>query len=306
MLYENKNKSLFFSFFILILTIFFNSIVFIPFFYAELISDKTLLPLILISSMLSSMVISILFIYIPAGIEDKKNAKQQLFRLGNLNHPLLLRLSTEAPGSYHHSINVSTLSHKAAKSIGANALLVRIGAYYHDIGKIDNPAVYIENQSTGTDKKLSFLQIKKISKVIINHPAIGRKIAEKANLPEEIIQIIVEHHGTTSAKYLYEQAKIKGNVDINDYSYTGPKPQTIESAIVMLADCIEASSKSFKSMDKLQIIDIVDSTIQEKIAEKQFSRIDISPSTYRKIRNSFIDTLCSIYHQRIITETNES
>ncbi len=293
------------SLFIVIL--FFNSVFIFPAFYAEPLSLGTLAMLVFTMSFFSAVVISTLLVYVLPQTNTEISLSKKFTRLESLNHPLLLKLSTQAPGSYHHSINVANLSHQAAKSIGANAALVRIASYYHDIGKIIHPETYIENQNGRKIINNNLSQINKVAKIITNHALSGKEIAKEYDLPDEIIQIISEHHGTTSAKFLFDQAKEFGSPDIKNFRYPGPKPQTVESLIVMLADCIEAAAKGLKDLDRVNIAKLVDNTIKEKIDEKQFSNINFSSSDYQKIRNSFIKTLLSMYHQRIVNkEYNEN
>ena len=284
------------------LIIFFNSVFIFPAFYAEAINERSLTFLILLASFFSASTIFFLYVYILSNTNKESNLNKKFPRLESLNHPLLLRLSVEAPGSYHHSINVANLSHQAAKSIGANAALVRIASYYHDAGKIIHPEVYIENQTKVRSKSQNLSEFRKISRIITRHTSIGKKIAEENNLPEEIIQIISEHHGTTMAKFLYDESRLLGKIDIKEFRYPGPKPQTIESVIVMIADCVEAATKGTRELNKKNISQIVDSVIEEKISEKQFSNVAISPNSLQRIRNSLIKTLSLMYHQRISTE----
>ena len=226
---------------------------------------------------------------------------RRLLRIESLSNPLLLRLSAKASGTYHHSINVSTLAQKAARTIGADSLLVRTAAYYHDIGKLENPSLFIENQKgeqipTEDDAD----SIRKDSKGIISHVEDGVRIAKKYKLPENIIDAIVEHHGTTRALYFYGRAKEKGlKIKRTDFKYNGPVPQSKESAILMLADCVEATARSIQSPDAEQINKIVDDTISERVAEKQFVNSKLSDKEISQIGTSLKETLLSIYHQRI-------
>jgi hypothetical protein len=285
----------------LFLTIlFFNSVFTFPAFYVKNLNFNTLIILIFTMSFFSAFAISTLIIYVLPQINKDISLNKRFTRLESLNHPLLLKLSTGAPGSYHHSVNVANLSHQAAKSVGANAALVRIASYYHDIGKIVYPETYIENQNSRRLTNKTLGQINRTAKIIINHALLGKKIAEEYGLPDEIIQIISEHHGNTHAKFLYDQSKELGSLNIKNFRYPGPKPQTAESLIVMLADCVEAAAKAERDMNKSNIEHLVDSIIRDKINEKQFSNINFSSSDYQKVRNSFVKTLSSIYHQRII------
>lgn len=233
---------------------------------------------------------------------------RRTLRFENFTNPLIMRLSYEAPGTFHHSINVSILAQKAAKVIGANSLIVRIAAYYHDIGKLENPSIYIENQSgEEIPKELNANEIKSMTKKIISHVSSGIRIALENHLPEEIIDLIAEHHGTTRVLYFYEQAKERGlKVKKTDFCYEGPNPQSKEAVILMCADSIEAAARAVPNLTVEAISQIVFSTIEDKLNSKQFKNSNIALSEIQKIQTSFIDTLSHIYHQRIINHNSSS
>jgi len=226
---------------------------------------------------------------------------RRMLRAENLSNPLISKLSSEAPGTYHHSLNVSALAQKAAKVIGADSLLVRTAAYYHDIGKLENPTMYVENQSgleipTAEDAD----SIKNNAKAIISHVENGIKIAKTYKLPEEIIDMIGEHHGTTKALYFYGKAKEKGlKIKKTDFKYPGPIPQSKESAILMLSDCVEATTRSMSNLTSDQINDIVDKTIEERLDENQFRSSNLSEKDFEVIGTCLKENLRSIHHQRI-------
>lgn len=226
---------------------------------------------------------------------------KRLIRFESLSNPLILKLSTEAPGTYHHSINVSILSQKAARAIDANSLLVRVAAYYHDIGKLEFPFAFVENQAgreipTAEDAN----SIKENAKIIIDHVKNGVKIAKSNRLPEAIVDLIAEHHGTTKALYFFALAKERGiKVKKTDFKYEGPSPRSKEAAILMLADCVEATARSYSDLTETIIRKIVEDTTKEKIAEKQFRYCKLSGEEIKKIKKSLTETLFAIYHQRI-------
>lgn len=226
---------------------------------------------------------------------------RRMLRVESLSNPLLMRMSTEAPGTYHHSMNVSNLAHKAAKSIGADSLLVRTAAYYHDIGKLDNPQAYVENQSgieVPTSEDIN--SIRKNAKEIISHVERGIKIAQENKLPDEIVDLIRQHHGTTYALYFYTLAKERGlKIKKTDLRYLGPTPQSQEAAILMLADCIEATAKAQPVLTPEKIEFIVGTAIEERISDKQFKNAGLSELDFTKIKTAMEETLQSIYHQRI-------
>lgn len=225
---------------------------------------------------------------------------RRILKFESLGNPLLMKLSSKAPGTYHHSLNVSTIAQKAAKSIGADSLLVRTAAYYHDIGKMEDPLIFSENQKEDTNVKDDALSIKNNAEKIISHVENGIEIAKRNKLPSELIDMIREHHGTTSALFFLHKAKEKGyKIKKTDFRYKGPIPQSRESAILMLADCIEAITRSAQNLSPRTIKEIVQNTILEKNGENQFRNSKLSESEFKKIAESFEQTLQSIYHKRI-------
>lgn len=239
-------------------------------------------------------------IFNPA-LSDAMLTLRRLLRFESLSNPLLLRLSIQAPGTYHHSLNVSNLSQRASKSIGANSLLVRTAAYYHDIGKLEQPMNFIENQAENEiPQSESTEKIRGSAQIIIAHVKNGIKIAKENNLPDEIIDLIAEHHGTTKAWYFYKKAVEKGlKIKKTDFRYPGPKPQSKESAVLMIADCAEATARAEQNLTKESISQIVNNAISERLEENQFKNSDLTENDLIKIKNSMISTLLSIYHQRM-------
>lgn len=257
-------------------------------------------------SVVLAITISYAYIVTSSTISDAMTTLRRMSRVENLSHPLILRLSSEAPGTYHHSINVSNLAHKAAKAINADTLLARVSSYYHDIGKLSNPKVFIENQSGDEipDEENSSW-IRNNAKLIISHVEQGVKIAKDNNLPDDIVQVIGEHHGTTRALYFYEKAREhKLKIKKIDFSYHGPIPQSRESAIVMLCDCVEAAARAIQPINKDLINQLVNNTIEEKVKEGQLKRSNLNEEDLLKIKSSLVDTLINIYHQRISYKNN--
>lgn len=255
----------------------------------------------LVAALFLSLVVAIgISIFNPV-FADAMITLRRMLRIESLSNPLLLRLSSEAPGTYHHSLNVSNLAQKAAKAIGADSLIVRTAAYYHDIGKLTEPTLYVENQSgievpTSEDAE----SIRKNANAIIAHAENGVKIAQKASLPQEIIDLIREHHGTTRALYFYVIAKERGlKIKKTDFRYDGPAPNSKESAILMLADCVEATARATSSLTPEKIKVIVETTIEDRLNEKQFRNSQLNEMDFAKIKSSLEETLLSIYHQRI-------
>ncbi len=233
----------------------------------------------------------------------------KLLELSNPNHPLLKRVLVEAPGTYHHSIIVGNLSEAAAQAIGCNGLLARVGSYYHDIGKLKRPYFFKENQLTSDnphDKLTPYIS----SKIIRNHVTDGRELGNKYKLPEEIIDIISEHHGTSLVKFFYHKAlnDEEGTraVEKKDYQYFGPNPQTKESAIVMIADSVEAAVRSLAEPTKDNIEGLVNKIIKDKLDNGQLSDCDLTLKDIKIITETFINTLMGIFHERIeYPEINE-
>lgn len=223
----------------------------------------------------------------------------RLFELSDPNSPLLRRLFEEAPGTYQHSVSVANLASHAASAIGCNSLLTRVGSYYHDVGKIEDPLSYTEN-SSGSNI-LDKMDIKEALRKIKDHVSNGIKIANQYKLPSEIKQFILEHHGTTKISFLYEKANKDGSSKIDDtlYRYDGPKPETKETAIVMLADSIEASVRSLKDKNATKIEELVDMIMKNRLSDGQFDNSPLTLKELSEIRRSLISTINSLYHLRL-------
>lgn len=252
------------------------------------------------SLVLAIIMTTALSIINPA-VSDAMLTLRRLLRFESLSNPLLTKLSMAAPGTYHHSMNVSNLAQRACKAIGADSLLVRTAAYYHDIGKVDNPHIYIENQSENEiPREESAEEIRESANKIIGHVENGVRIAEEHNLPDSIVSLIAEHHGTTRAWFFYRKAVERGlKIKRTDFRYKGPIPQTKESAILMISDCVEAAARAEQILSKSAISEIVNNIIEERLKENQFKNIGFTEIDLEKIKKSLIDTLNSIYHQRI-------
>ncbi len=221
-----------------------------------------------------------------------------LLEYANPDSPILRDLFTYAPGTYHHSMAVATLAEGAARAVGANSLLSRVGAYYHDIGKLKMPDYFIENQSNGNPHPNVSPELN--ARVIISHIREGEEIAMEENLPREIVNIIKEHHGTTLVESFYAKAKEKDNeTNELDFRYAGPLPHTKESAIIMLADTVEAATRSLSNPMPVKIKGIVEGAIEKKMDDDQFAKVNLSIAELGKIKDSFIPTLIAMFHQRI-------
>lgn len=234
-----------------------------------------------------------------------------LVELTNVNSNLMLEFAEKAPGTFQHSLQVSNLATEAAKRIGAKVLLVRTGALYHDIGKMAHPEYFIENQ-TGVNP-LQAMSCAEAAKVIINHVEEGERIARKHHLPEVIVHFIRSHHGTSVTRYFYNTAvnaaktagKTATDVNKEDYSYPGPKPSTKEAAILMMADAIEARSRSLNELTEQSIAEMVDQMIDAQVADGQFSETVLSFKDLEDIRAVFKQKLIEINHHRIVYPTIE-
>ena len=223
-----------------------------------------------------------------------------LVELSNINSPLLMEFSEKCPGTFQHVLQVSNLAVEVAKKIGANALLVRTGALYHDLGKMVNPMYYTENQ-TGVNP-LNELPYEEAAQVIISHVQEGVKIAEKHNLPYQIVEFISMHHGCSKVKYFYNSFKNKypdREVDERKFTYPGPLPATKETAILMMSDAVEAASRSLKSYDEESIAKLVEGVVNGQMADGQFRNSPISFRDVEVAKRVFVEKLKNIYHTRI-------
>lgn len=224
-----------------------------------------------------------------------------LVELSNINKPLLKELSEKAPGTFQHSLQVSNLGMAAAAKIGANASLIRTGALYHDVGKMINPAFFTENQTPGMNPHAG-LPFEESARIIINHVKDGVKIAQKHNVPQQIIDFIETHHGTSVPKYFYiswKNANPDKEANEADFRYPGPNPFSKETAIMMMADAVEASSRSLPEYSEITLRNLVDKIIDTQLNEGYFR---LAPITFRDIQNVkdvFVDKLQTMYHSRI-------
>lgn len=227
----------------------------------------------------------------------------RLLELSNPSNPLLRRLQIEAPGTYHHSIMVGNLAEAAAEGIGADALWVRVGSYYHDIGKIKRPYFFVENQFSleNPHEKLN----PSLSTLIITyHVKEGVEIAREHGLPKKLIDIIEQHHGNDLVRYFYQRAteNIQGEREIlieEDFRYEGPKPQTKEAALVMLADSVEAAVKALSKPSPAKVEGLIQKIIRERLEDGQFDECNITLRDLNHIKNSFIKILGGMFHSRI-------
>ena len=232
-----------------------------------------------------------------------------LLELSDANHPLLKELVQRAPGTYNHSINVASMSEAAADAIGANGLLCRVAAYFHDVGKLRKPDYFIENQAGGVNKH-DDLAPTMSTLVIIAHVKDGAEIARKHRLPRRIIDLIEQHHGTTLVEYFYRRAEQQlldksentdqdAGLDEGDFRYPGPKPQSPEAAVMMLADTVESASRALRDPAPARIEGLVKEVAKKKMADGQFDECQITIQQLNTIEQSLIKSLNAMYHARV-------
>jgi putative nucleotidyltransferase with HDIG domain len=226
-----------------------------------------------------------------------------LLELSNLNEPILKHLVLAAPGTYHHSIMVGTLAESAAEAIGANALLCRVGAYYHDIGKARHPTYFIENHADAANRHEKLAP--SLSRAIVmSHVKEGIEIARDHGLPEVLVDMIPQHHGTRLVSFFYRRAKEATDPELQavseeDYRYPGPKPQTREAAILMLADAVEAATHTLTDPTPARIRGAVQKIINAIFVDAQLDECDLTLRDLHIIANSFVRILTGFFHQRI-------
>lgn len=223
----------------------------------------------------------------------------RLIELSNPNHPLLKKILTETPGTYHHSVMVANLADASCEAIGANGLLARVGCYYHDIGKTKRPQYFIENQVNIANPH-DAIPPKTSRDIILAHGQQGAELLRKHKMPKEIVDIAEQHHGTSLLKYFYFKEK-ENNPEVTEeeYRYSGPKPQTKENAIIMAADSIEAAVRSMKDPTSEKIKKLVDAIIEDKLKDGQFDECDLTMKELKKVKNVMCETLNGIFHTRI-------
>jgi putative nucleotidyltransferase with HDIG domain len=229
-----------------------------------------------------------------------------LIELGDPAHPLLQELIRRAPGTYNHSITVASLAEAAAEAIGARGLLVRVGAYFHDIGKMLKPQYFVENQSKGENRHDTLVPAMS-TLVIIAHVKDGADLARQNHLPESIVDFIQQHHGTTLVEYFYRQANQKkvqedpdsGALDESSFRYPGPKPQSREAGVLMVADAVESASRVLKEPTPSRIENLVEEISMKRLLDGQFDESGLTLEEVRKIGESLVKSLTAVYHGRV-------
>ncbi|WP_429666263.1 HD family phosphohydrolase [Bacillus gobiensis] len=223
----------------------------------------------------------------------------RLIELSNPNHPLLRKILTETPGTYHHSVMVANLSEAACEAVGANGLLARVGAYYHDIGKTKRPQYFIENQMN-IDNPHDKLSPQLSKNIIISHAVDGANMLRNHKMPKELVDIAEQHHGTSLLKFFFYKAKEKGDrITEEEFRYPGPKPQSKEAAIISIADSVEAAVRSMHNPNPDRIEKLVRAIISDKLQDNQFSECDLTFKELNNIAKTLCETLQGIFHSRI-------
>lgn len=254
--------------------------------------------------LLPNAIFSSFFTFMIVGLFEKAfdvTTDVTLLELSDLNHPLLKKLSLEAPGTFHHSMVVGNLAEAAAKEIGANSLLARVGSYYHDVGKMEKPQYFVENQMDAENRH-NQLAPNMSALILTSHVKNGIELAKKYGIPKRIRDFIPEHHGTSLMKYFYDKAiKIYGQNEVNesDFCYPGPKPQSKETAIVMLADTVEAATRTLENPTPSKLRAFVEKLVQDKIQEGQLDESDLTLQDIKKIIDAFLNILQGVFQHRI-------
>ncbi|MEW6413101.1 MAG: HDIG domain-containing metalloprotein [Candidatus Zixiibacteriota bacterium] len=229
-----------------------------------------------------------------------------LLELSDPNHPLLKRLALEAPGTYHHSIIVGNLCEAAATAIGANPLLARVGAYFHDIGKIEIPEYFVENQLS-VKSKHDELTPSMSSIILSSHVKMGRQLGEEAGIPDDVLNFIEEHHGTMVQSYFYNRAREQGANEavVDKFRYPGPKPQTRETGIAMLADAIEAASRTLDDPKPARINNLIQRIINERFQSGELDQCPLTLRDLARIKEAFAQVLIGAFHHRVVYPKKE-
>jgi len=254
--------------------------------------------LILFLCITTALILSIIITTSAPIFKEYMATYRRLLRLDNLSHPLLLKLSQEAPGTYYHSLAVANLAYQVAKDLELNSILTRVGAYFHDIGKLNDPQFFIENQQgLNPHKQISNL---KSAEIIKRHITEGIELARDSGLPNEVIDFIPEHAGTTLISYFYNLAENSGeDPKKSDYKNPGTKPKSLETAIVMIADSLEAKLRLLPEVNKKNASDTIDQVFSDKIEQNQFNILDLKEKTIEILKKSFLAVSLAQFHNRI-------
>jgi cyclic-di-AMP phosphodiesterase PgpH len=228
-----------------------------------------------------------------------------LLELTDVSHPLLQELARRAPGTYNHSISVATIGEAAADAIGANGLLLRVGAYFHDIGKMLKPEYFIENMAAGAENPHDNLAPAMSALIIIGHVKDGVEMAEQHNLPRTLIDFIEQHHGTTLVEYFYHEAASRADedhrtdADESTFRYPGPRPQSKEAGVMMLADAVESASRTLREPAPKRIQSLVNEITLKRVLDGQFDECGLTMIEIRIVQESLVKTLTAVHHGRV-------
>ncbi|MFN4293937.1 MAG: HD family phosphohydrolase [Thermoflexales bacterium] len=265
-------------------------------------NDAPLLAVYLIASLASGVLsagLALAFLYVSGALFDVTTVVQ-LIELARLSHPLLQQMVKQAPGTYHHTLMVTNLAENAAERIGADSLLTRVGSYFHDIGKLANPHFFIENQLEGINPHEQLDPLTS-STILRNHVADGLKLAAKYRLPSRVRAFIAEHHGTTKTHYQYARACQESGheVDAQPFRYPGPRPQSKETALLMLADGSEAAVRANRCASVEEMDDVLRRLFADRLADHQLDDSELTLREMEVVRQSFLETLRGVYHPRV-------
>ncbi|MCB0321119.1 MAG: HDIG domain-containing protein, partial [Bdellovibrionales bacterium] len=288
------------------------ALVALPFALASVILHGARQPIDLLLPLVAAAVGGVLCTFVAAGVTPIVEAlggyvtDMRLLEMATLDHPLLKEISIQAPGTWNHSMVMGMMVETAADAIGANSVLARVGAYFHDVGKMKKPLYFVENQSPGENRH-DKLSCSMSALIIRSHVKDGIELARKHKLPQAIVDMIPQHHGTSVIEFFYEKAKKEAAemgedappVDKSLYSYPGPKPQTREAGILMLADGIEAAARTIKEPTPDRIQGMIQKMINKVFASGQLNECELTLRDLHLIAKSFTRVLTSIYHQRI-------
>jgi len=278
-----------------------------------LVETKENIANVILNTSLSNFFINVVYVLVNASLSVlmilallplfeslfSRTTNMKLVELSDFNSPLLKRLMEEAPGTYHHSLMTASIAGNAAEAIGENALLARVCAYYHDIGKLKNPEYFIENQN-GAKNPHDEISPSMSGLVLVSHVKDGVVLAKQYNIDQVVIDAINQHHGTSLIQYFYYKALEKdSSVNEQDFRYPGQKPTTKIAAILMISDSVEAISRTLKETSAGKLKETVEKVINNKFADGQFSDCPITLKDLFEISESVTNTLCSIYHARI-------
>ena len=264
-------------------------------------SNFGLIMLMIVFSVFSGILTGMMSLAVLPYFEDYFDilTTMKLLELSDFSHTLLKQLLIKAPGTFHHSIMVGALAEGAAESIGANATFARIASYYHDIGKMKRPEFFVENQRDGINPH-NKIKPSLSALILTSHTKDGYIMGKENKLPKEILDVILQHHGTTLTQYFYYKALENGEKVVeSNFRYSGPKPKTKESGIILLADTVEAATRTLENKSKEGIENFIRYLVKSKIEDKQLSDSDLTLGELEKVIQSFINTLQGVYHERI-------